>query len=148
MSPSGDPSAGPPPMELPMAAETANLPQLMRALQQAWEAAGLPEAASYVFELALEEFFMNVVMHGSSPGVVRGVGMRLEVLAGDVTLTLEDDGPAFDPLSLPAPDVRAGLYERGIGGYGVYLMRQLMDTVSYRRIGTHNQLRLMKHLPV
>jgi serine/threonine-protein kinase RsbW len=64
----------------------------------------------------------------------------------DVTLTLEDDGAPFDPLSLAAPDVTASLEGRRVGGLGVFLVRQVMDTVSYQRRGTMNQLRMTKSL--
>jgi anti-sigma regulatory factor (Ser/Thr protein kinase) len=50
-------------------------------------------------------------------------------------MTIEDDGPRFDPLSLPPPDVTAGLAERPVGGLGLFLVRQLMDVVSYDRVG-------------
>jgi anti-sigma regulatory factor (Ser/Thr protein kinase) len=42
--------------------------------------------------------------------------------------------------------VISGVTERRIGGYGVYLVRQMMDVVSYQRIGTRNQLRMSKHI--
>jgi serine/threonine-protein kinase RsbW len=59
---------------------------------------------------------------------------------------VEDDGPAFDPLLLPAPDVAASLEERKVGGLGVFLVRQMMDAVSYQRVAARNQLRMTKRL--
>jgi serine/threonine-protein kinase RsbW len=59
---------------------------------------------------------------------------------------VEDDGPAFDPLLLPAPDVAASLEERKVGGLGVFLVRQMMDAVRYQRVATRNQLRMTKRL--
>jgi serine/threonine-protein kinase RsbW len=115
-------------------------------LSKAWGAAGLPPSEAQRFELALEEFLMNVVMHGSSGDAVRRVGMALYVSGGCVTMVLEDDGPPFDPLSLPPPDVTAGLEERRVGGYGIFLTRRMMDSVDYQRLGTHNQLRVSKHI--
>jgi serine/threonine-protein kinase RsbW len=61
-------------------------------------------------------------------------------------LTIEDDGPPFDPLSLPPPDVTASLEERRVGGLGVFLVRQMMDEVSYQRTGKRNQLRTSKRV--
>lgn len=127
-------------------AEAAQLPELMRSLQHAWTAAGLPAAQAQSFELALEEAFMNVVMHGSQGGCVPRVEVSLSVTAGGLTLTLEDGGPEFDPLSLPPPDVTSGVAERRIGGYGVHLLRQMMETVSYRRIGGRNQLTMCRQI--
>jgi len=47
---------------------------------------------------------------------------------------------------LAAPDVTARLEERRVGGLGVYLVRQMMDAVSYRRLGGHNQLSMTKRV--
>jgi serine/threonine-protein kinase RsbW len=59
-------------------------------------------------------------------------------------MTVEDDGPHFDPLSLPPPDVTVGLADRRVGGLGVHLVRNLMDTVSYARTAGRNQLCMSK----
>jgi serine/threonine-protein kinase RsbW len=98
------------------------------------------------FELALEEIFMNVVMHGSRPGIAPRVEVSLSLVSDAVTMTVEDDGPQFDPLSLPPPDVTASLSDRRVGGLGVFLMRKIMDTISYARIAGRNQLRMSKRL--
>jgi serine/threonine-protein kinase RsbW len=128
-----------------VASEAAQLPVLTRFLKEFWAAAGLPAAESVKFELALEEIFMNVVMHGS-PGAGTQVEVSVILCDGGLTLMVENDGPAFDPLLLPAPDVAASLEERKVGGLGVFLVRQMMDTVSYQRVAAHNQLRMTKRL--
>jgi serine/threonine-protein kinase RsbW len=61
-------------------------------------------------------------------------------------MTIEDEGPGFDPLSLPPPDVTASLADRRVGGLGVFLVRQMMDSVSYERVAGRNQLRMSKSL--
>jgi serine/threonine-protein kinase RsbW len=137
---------GHPSARLAVPAEAAQLPSLTRSLQEFWAAATLPAAHAHAFELSLEEVFMNVVMHGSPPGSVPQVELSLALTDDAVTMTIEDDGAAFDPLSLPAPDVTSGIAERPIGGYGVFLVRQMMDTVSYQRVGARNQLRMSKRI--
>jgi serine/threonine-protein kinase RsbW len=126
--------------------DAAQLPALSRFLQDFWTDFNLPAAAALTFELALEEMFMNVVMHGSDAAQENRVEVSLTLADGGVTLTIEDDGAPFDPLSLPAPDVSASLEGRRVGGLGVFLVRQVMDSVSYRRRGTVNQLRMTKSL--
>jgi anti-sigma regulatory factor (Ser/Thr protein kinase) len=127
--------------------DAAELPSLTEFLQQFWLDAHLPPAGAFPFELALEEVFMNVVMHGTQPGQpVPRVTLRLSWDAGQATLVMEDDGPAFDPLSLAAPDVSALIEDRPVGGLGVYLVRELMDEVTYHHTGSHNQLRMTKNL--
>ena len=126
--------------------DAAQLPVLTQFLQDFWSAADLPPAETVTFELALEEIFMNVVMHGSPAGRVPRVEVSLALCDGCLTLMIEDDGPSFDPLSLAAPDVTAGLEERRVGGLGVYLVRQMMDAVSYQRLGGRNKLSMTKRV--
>ncbi len=124
--------------------DATQLPVLTQFLQEFWSAASLPSAQVMSFELALEEIFMNVVMHGSPVRTAPRVEVSLVLADGALILTVEDDGAEFDPLTLPQPNLEASLGERPIGGLGVFLVRQLMDTVSYQRIGTTNRLRVSK----
>lgn len=126
--------------------EAAQLPVLAQFLQEFWSAAALPPAQSMAFEIALEEIFMNVVMHGTPVGSHARVDVCLALADNSLTLAVEDEGPPFDPLTLPAADTRSRLDERQVGGLGVYFVRQLMDAVSYARVGPRNQLRMTKRL--
>jgi serine/threonine-protein kinase RsbW len=126
--------------------DAAQLPVLRRFVQEFWSAAQLPAAQALNFELALEEVFMNVVMHGTRPGMPANVRVSLALAANALTLTVEDDGPQFDPLTLPPPDVTASLGERPVGGLGVFLVRQVMDRVVYHRAGACNRLTMTKSL--
>ena len=125
--------------------EEAQLEQLTAFLKSFWSAAQLPPASALPFELALEEIFMNTVMHGAPAGQTR-VEVTLSLAGRELTLTVADDGPPFDPLSLPAPDTTAGLEERRVGGQGVHLVRQMMEAVAYQRVGPLNVLRMRRQI--
>ena len=127
-------------------ADAAQLTVLNQFLREFWMAATLAPADMQTFELALEEIFMNIVMHGSQPGSTPWLEVSLDRAAEAVTLTVQDDGPQFDPLSVPPPDVTTSLVDRRAGGLGVFLVRKMMDTVSYARIAGRNQLRMSKRL--
>jgi anti-sigma regulatory factor (Ser/Thr protein kinase) len=104
---------------------------------------GLPADAAQALHLALEEVVTNVIRHAyrERAGAVR---VRLAARSGEVVAEIEDDGPAFDPLARPAPDLDLPLEERPIGGLGIHLVRNLMDAVAYRRCGVCNLLTLTK----
>jgi len=125
-------------------AEASQLGVLHEFLQEFGAAAGLGPARIQSLELALEEIFLNVVMHGSQPGTSPRVEVSLALDADTVTMTVEDDGPPFDPLSLPPPELHLSLEERRVGGLGVFLVRQMMDSVDYARVAGRNQLRMRK----
>lgn len=130
-----------------VAAEAAHLPVLTRFLQGFWSAAELPAEQAPAFELALEEVFMNVVLHASPRGnATPRVEVSLMLADGRLTMTVEDDGPQFDPLTLPSPKLTGSVAERPVGGLGVFLVRKMMDTVSYHRVSARNQLRMTKQI--
>lgn len=58
-------------------------------------------------------------------------------------VTIRDQGPGFDPKKLPDPTDNANL--ESVSGRGVYLIRMLMDEITYNDCG--NQIRLVKRWP-
>jgi anti-sigma regulatory factor (Ser/Thr protein kinase) len=59
---------------------------------------------------------------------------------------LTDSGKEFDPTQMPDADISLSAEERPIGGLGIYLIRQIMNTVEYQRINGKNILTLSKNL--
>jgi serine/threonine-protein kinase RsbW len=106
----------------------------------------LPPDVAWRLRVALDEIVANVVAYGKPP--VSGAG-SLDVWfrrdAGVVEITVADDGPAFDPLARPAPDVTLPLEARQPGGLGIALVKSLMDDVSYTRT-TRNVLTIRKNI--
>ena len=126
--------------QLPGDAE--QLPAAIAFLQGFWEEAELPAALGFTFELALEEVFLNVALHGANGITVPSVALELIASDTEVVLIVADDARPFDPLTLATPDTSAALEDRNIGGLGVHLVRQMMDTVSYTFEAGHNRLRM------
>ena len=93
--------------------------------------AGFFEKEIYSIQLAVDEACTNIIEHAY--GGEGDKKLELNSFFQDQTLTiiLRDWGEPFDPSSVPEPNLADDLLERRIGGLGVYLMRKLMDTVSY-----------------
>jgi len=104
------------------------------------------DEARFQVSLALEEVLMNVISHGSRESQPANVRVSLSQDDRDVTLEITDDGIAFDPQQAPAPDLESDLDERPVGGLGVFLVQQLMDSVDYRRDAGWNRLVLRKRV--
>jgi anti-sigma regulatory factor (Ser/Thr protein kinase) len=126
--------------------DAVHLAALLLFMQEFWAAEKLPSAQAMPFELALEEVFLNIVMHGTPAAAAPHVEVSLVLRDDALTMTVTDDGPQFNPLSLPPPDVAASLAERPVGGQGVHLVRQMMDAVNYQRVGAHNRLCMTKRI--
>jgi anti-sigma regulatory factor (Ser/Thr protein kinase) len=93
----------------------------------------------YRFNLALDEVLTNIISHGLTEGR-HEIAVSVTLDDGSLIANVSDDGPAFDPLSAPVPDIHTPIEERKIGGLGVHLLRTLMDAVEYHRRDGRNHL--------
>jgi anti-sigma regulatory factor (Ser/Thr protein kinase) len=59
---------------------------------------------------------------------------------------ISDSGIPFDPTTKEDADITLGVEERPIGGLGIFLVRQLMDTILYEYKDKKNILTLRKQL--
>ena len=106
----------------------------------------IPEAVRHDMYVAVEELVSNVIRHGHRPGARPRVTIDAALSDDLLRVTVADDGPPFDPLTLPPPDLTTPLLERDIGGLGIHFVRSLMDGVRYRRQHGRNHVRLTKKL--
>jgi len=97
-------------------------------------------------QVALDEVLTNIVDYGYTDNAEHKIRIRLKCLANVFEATVEDDGIPFNPLESAAPDTRAPLRERRIGGVGLHFVKNLMSEVVYDRIGDRNRLVLRKKL--
>ena len=93
----------------------------------------LPARARYGVELVFEEIVANIVRHGRDGGGVPSVAVALEVGADAVTMTIDDDGPPFDPSGLEDPALPGSLEDAEIGGLGLMLVRRAVSGMEYGR---------------
>lgn len=107
---------------------------------------GLGADVVFNLNLVLEEAMTNVIMYGHPEGGKHDIELTARADDGVLSLTVEDDGVAFDPTEVPDADVTLSAEERSIGGLGIFLIRQIMDEVFYQRVNEHNVLTMKKKL--
>ena len=98
----------------------------------------------YNIELAVQEIAVNIVKHSyahSSGEILMMV--TLSEVPFHLTVVLEDNGISFNPENVPEP--RLGELQEH--GFGLFLVRQLMDKVEYHSENGRNRWRLVKMLP-
>ena len=98
-------------------------------------------------DIALDELFSNICRYayGDEVGHVT-IYVEENEDAGTVSITLEDEGIPFDPLSHDDPDVTLGIEERQIGGLGIFMVKRTMDQVYYEYSEGKNRLTVEKSL--
>ncbi len=107
---------------------------------QAAETAGLSKARIDGLRMAVDEYATNIITYGYHDAGLDGEVVATASLDGDqMILTLIDAAAAFDPTKRPMPtNLDDPLEERGIGGYGIMLVRESVDEWRYERVGDQN----------
>ena len=92
---------------------------------------------------ALEEIFVNVAKYAyEDTGYVE---VTLFNDKNSVKFEFRDSGKPFNPLAKQDPNITANSDEREIGGLGIYMVKQIMDEVTYDYINNQNVLTLIKN---
>jgi phosphoserine phosphatase RsbU/P len=122
--------------------ERARLPEVLASIEDRLRAAGIDEGRGHDAQVIVEELVCNVMDHGATAGVdTLRLGMTID--GACVTLDIRDNGPAYDPLARPAPDLDADIDERPIGGLGIHLVRELAQDARYQREPGWNRVRVV-----
>ena len=116
------------------------------ALQHA-ETIQLPPAAVFKLELALEEILVNVVHYAYPEGTIGTVDIGCRADASGISICICDSGRAFNPLEKETPDLNLGIEDRQIGGLGIFLTREMVDDIQYRRENDRNVISFFVRFP-
>lgn len=96
--------------------------------------AGYTDASTFAIRLALEEAVYNAFRHGhKNLGHHDKVRLAWKVTPEEVIITVEDQGPGFNPSSVPDPTSQERLELPH--GRGVMLMKAYMTVVQYNERG-------------
>ena len=125
--------------------ESAKLPSF---INEIGKHAKLDEASNGAINLAVEEAVVNSIMYAYPEGKYGEVKLTATVDSKEKTITfvLSDHGIEFNPLAAPEADTTLGVEEREIGGLGIFLVKQLMDKIEYKRNGDENVLTMTKNI--
>jgi len=140
------------PAEIALSPDLKELERAMQFIEDHGGRLGLSKRQRLHLQLACEEWFINVVRHGFGENAAdRAEKPHIRISAfparpGEIALRLVDNGPAFNPLEYPDPDLNLPAGERPIGGLGIYLIKKLADSIEYRRHEGQNQLTLRMKL--
>ena len=97
--------------------------------------------------VAIEEVFVNVARYAYGDGegnMTLSIGFDAE--KREFTFRMIDQGTPFDPLKKPDPDITLSAEEREIGGLGIFIAKQTMDTLTYAYENGENILTMIKKI--
>ncbi len=122
------------------------VPQLADFVDMVCEEVGMDMAIAIQMNLAMEEAVVNVMDYAYPAGTVGDVTIEAESDDDQLQFTIIDSGTPFDPTAKEEVDTTLSAEERPIGGLGIHLVRQLMDSINYERIDGKNILTLRKKI--
>lgn len=103
-----------------------------------------PEALRYNILLSVQELLTNILRHGYEGDESKPVEISMMASEDGFAFELRDQGVPFDPLSHDELPTQAEGSEMQVGGYGIVIVKMVMDQLSYRYEGGWNILRAEK----
>ena len=134
-------------LELEVKAKLENLAVIGDFITEAMKKLGIEEETFQV-QLAVDEACTNIIEHAYSGESEKPIKILCSMSGNNLVIDIRDWGKPFDPDSIPQPDIESELFERKLGGRGIFLMKQMMHEVRYVfHAGRYNELIMTKHLP-
>ena len=97
-------------------------------------------------QLAMEEMVTNVIFYAYPEGTSADITLTAESDGKELTFVLFDTGKPFDPTAKEDADLDVNPMDREQGGMGILIVKNIMNEVSYQRLGDTNQLTMKKTL--
>ncbi len=131
--------------ELNLTASDDTLYTVLDEVRDLLESAGATEDKIIPIAIAVEEVYVNIAhyAYGGKPGEAI-VGMEIEPEPRAIKLVFKDRGIPYNPLEKEDPDITLSAEERGIGGLGIFMVKNTMDKVEYEYSGGQNILSMEK----
>jgi anti-sigma regulatory factor (Ser/Thr protein kinase) len=128
--------------EIFIEAKTENLDAVLDFVAGELEATDCPIKTQTQIAIAVEEVFVNIAYYAYNPEVGHTL---IRVSVGEqVVIEFEDSGKPYNPLDKEDPDITLNAEERQLGGLGVFMVKNIMDSVDYQRKGNKNILTIKK----
>jgi anti-sigma regulatory factor (Ser/Thr protein kinase) len=121
--------------------ELNRLVMFLEILEEEWN---LPPALVPSLNLALEEALSNIIFYAFEKGSENKISIDFSLKGTEMTIILTDGGKPYDPTKKEDPNINLPAEDRPIGGLGVFLIKKIMNEVTYNRVDNKNQMTMVK----
>ena len=128
--------------ELIIDAAGKNLDVVLDFVNEELEKACCPSNLCTKIGIAAEEIFINIAQYAytsKTGSVIIKITCDKEAI-----IEFEDTGIPYNPLENADPDLTASAVDRDVGGLGIYMVKQIMDSAEYRHKDGKNILVIRK----
>ena len=101
---------------------------------------------SGALNLALDDMLSNTIRYGYEDQEEHKIRVHMSLVDAELIVEVTDDARPFNPLTVEEPETKSSLEERQIGGLGIHLVRNLMDSMEYSSQQGENCLVMKKKI--
>lgn len=109
--------------------------------------AGFSDMVVEQLKMAVDEACTNVIEHAYAGEHEQPIEIDITRGKDKLTILIRDKGRQFNQQAYREPNLVEYVKTRKSGGFGVHIMRKLMDEVAYKTTGGYNECRMVKYLP-
>jgi len=96
--------------------------------------------------LVMEEMVSNIIFYAFPKGTDATIELMAESDGTELTFVLSDQGREFDPTLKEDLDIDVNPAERELGGMGIFIVKNIMNKVTYQRLDGKNLLTMKKKI--
>ncbi len=115
-------------------------------VEEIGEELGLDMELQMNLNLVMEEMVVNVISYAYPEGTEASIELLAESDGKELTFVLSDRGKEFDPTLKESADMDENPAERDLGGMGIYIVKNIMNEVTYQRLEGKNLLTMKKEI--
>lgn len=111
---------------------------------------GFSDNDAHYISLAVDEACTNIIKHAYKFADNKKICINIETTKNQLTVNIKDDGPPFNLLNVPAPNMIEYLRNYNRGGLGIHIIKKVMDDIKYypsNETNNYNLLKLIKNCP-
>jgi len=131
---------------LALDSDIAELERLSAFVDAFCELEAVPAETCSQLQVALEELVLNVIKYGECEPKKDAIRLAIRREGDELRAELSDTGVFFNPLDVPPPDLTGSVLDRPLGGLGIHLVRNLLQSIRYERCAGRNYLYFVKRL--
>jgi len=132
--------------ELKLKNQVGELARVNQFVEEIGEELGLDMELQMNLNLVMEEMVSNVIFYAYPEGKTADIELVAETKGKELTFVITDSGKEFDPTLKEDADPDIDPAEREIGGMGIYIVKNIMNEVTYQRLEGKNLLTMKKDI--
>ena len=130
--------------ELRIKNEVSELEKVALFVEEIGEELGLNMELQMNLNLVMEEMVSNVIFYAYPEGEEAEIELLAKSDGKELTFVLSDQGKEFDPTAKEDADLDVNPADRELGGIGIFIVKNIMNKVTYQRLEGKNLLTMTK----